>query len=147
VLDTSLRSPLTAKIFNPEAPTTVITTDRSDAERRAWLRRQGVQVEVVAEDAGRVHLGAAFATLRASGSESVLVEGGASVTTALLAAGLVDRIIVAVAPIVLGSGTQSVAELGITRVADGIRLLNRSMIAVDEDVILAYDVTPRQPQA
>jgi 3,4-dihydroxy 2-butanone 4-phosphate synthase/GTP cyclohydrolase II len=143
VLDTSLRTPENAKILDPEAATTIITTDRSDPECRAWLRREGVQVEVVSQDdTGRVDLGAAFAALRASGSESVLVEGGARVITALLAAGLVDRIIVAIAPIVLGAGTQSVDELGITRVGDGIRLLNRSMIAVDEDVILAYDVAP-----
>jgi 3,4-dihydroxy 2-butanone 4-phosphate synthase/GTP cyclohydrolase II len=142
VLDTSLRLPMTAKILNQDAATTVITTDRSDEARRAWLRRQGVRVEVVAEDAGQVDLRAALATLRASGIESVLVEGGAGVITALLAAGLVDRIIVAVAPIVIGSGTQAVEQLGVTRVADGIRLVNRSMVAVGDDILLAYDVAP-----
>jgi 3,4-dihydroxy 2-butanone 4-phosphate synthase/GTP cyclohydrolase II len=146
VLDTSLRTPVTAKILDADAATTIITTDRSEFARRAWLRRQGVNVEVVSRDAaGRVDLRAALAALRMSGSEAVLVEGGARVITALLAAGLVDRIIVAVAPIVLGAGTQSVEELGVVRVADGIRLVNRSVIAVDDDVVLAYDVAQRHP--
>jgi 3,4-dihydroxy 2-butanone 4-phosphate synthase/GTP cyclohydrolase II len=142
VLDTRLRLPMTAKILGPEAATTVITTDRSDPERRAWLRRQGVRVDVVSEDAGKVDLRAALATLRNSGCESVLVEGGAGVITALLAAGFVDRLIVGVAPIVIGAGTQAVEDLGVTRVADGIRLVNRSVVAVGEDLLLAYDVVP-----
>jgi 3,4-dihydroxy 2-butanone 4-phosphate synthase/GTP cyclohydrolase II len=144
VLDTSLRVPMTAKILDSEAATTVITTDCSDPERRASLRGRGIRVEVVPQDAGKIDLRAALATLRASGSESVLVEGGSGVITSLLAAGLVDRIIVAVAPIVIGAGTQAVEELGVSRVADGIRLVNRSMVAVGADLLLAYDVAPQR---
>jgi GTP cyclohydrolase II len=142
LLDTSLRVPGTAKILGPDAATTVITTDRSDADRRIELRGQGVRVDVVPQDAGKVDLRAALATLRTSGAESVLVEGGSEVITALLAARLVDRIIVGVAPIVIGAGTQAVEDLGVNRVTDGIRLVNRSMVAVGDDVLLAYDVAP-----
>ena len=145
VLDTTLRVPPAAKILGPGAATTVITTARSDPNRRAELRQQGVRVEVVAEHAGRVSLRAALATLRESGTESVLVEGGSEVITGLLAAGLVDRIIVAVAPIVIGTGTEAVNSLGIEHVADGIRLGNRSILPVGDDVVLAWDVAgPRQ---
>ena len=143
VLDTTLRVPSAAKILGPGAATTVITTERSDPHRRAELRRQGVRVEVVAEQDGRVSTRAALEALRASGTESVLVEGGSEVITGLLAAGLVDRIIVAVAPIVIGAGTQAVNGLGVQHVADGIRLTNRSILAVGDDVVLAWDVAPR----
>ena len=61
VLDTTLRVPSSAKILGPGAATTVITTERSDPNRRAELRRQGVHVELVAEQAGRVSLRAALA--------------------------------------------------------------------------------------
>ena len=140
VLDSSLRLPLSAKVLGPEAATTVITTDRSDPDRRAELQRRGVRVEVVPQDDGRVDLRAAFARLQASGTQSILVEGGSSVITALLAEGLVDRIIVAVSPIVIGAGTQAVNGLGVTRIADGIRLERRVIVPVGEDVLLAYDV-------
>lgn len=147
VLDTTLRLPLTAKILEPDAATTVITTRRSDAERRRLLRRRGVQVAVVMEDAGRVDLRTALATLRASGVETVLVEGGATVITGLLAAGLVDRMIVAVSPVIIGAGTQAVEELGVRRVTDGIHLTNRTVIEVAEDVVIAYDVAaPSSPE-
>jgi len=144
VLDTALRIPSTATILGPGAGTTVITTERSDPKRRAELRRQGVRVEVVAEQSGRVSLRAALAALRASGTESVLVEGGSEVITGLLAAGLVDRIIVAVAPIVIGAGTQAVNSLGVEHVADGIHLTNRSLLTAGGDVVLAWDVVAPQ---
>ena len=66
--------------------------------------------------------------------ESVLVEGGARVITGLLARGLVDRMIVAVAPIVIGAGTEAVDDLDVTLVSDGIQLANRSIVPVGDDV-------------
>jgi len=55
----------------------------------------------------------------------------------------VDRLIVAVAPVILGAGTEAVNGLGIDRVADGVRLANRSIVAAGEDVVLGWDVIPR----
>ena len=70
----------------------------------------------------------------------MLVEGGARVITGLLAGGLVDRMIVAVAPIVLGTGTEAVEGLDVMRVSDGIHLANRTIVPVGDDVLLAWDV-------
>ncbi len=140
VLDTNLRIPLQAKILEPGAATTVFTTERSDPRRRAELRERGVRVEVTEEHAGRVSIGAALAALRSSGTESVLVEGGAEVITALLAGGLVDRIIVGIAPVVIGAGTEAVNSLGVRTVTAGIQLENRTMLPVGDDIIVAWDV-------
>jgi riboflavin biosynthesis pyrimidine reductase len=74
----------------------------------------------------------------------VLVEGGSEVITGLLAAGLVDRIIVGVAPVVIGAGTQAVNSLGVYSIADGIRLENRTILPVGDDLVLAWDVVPPQ---
>jgi riboflavin-specific deaminase-like protein len=145
VLDTHLRIPADARILGDEAATTIITTERSEPERREDLRRRGVRVEVVAEHAGHVSLKAAFERLRTSGTESVLVEGGSNVITALLAARYVDRMIVGVAPLVIGAGTQAVNCLGVQHVADGIRLVNRSIVPVGDDVLLAWDVKAPHP--
>jgi GTP cyclohydrolase II len=143
VLDSSLRIPLDANVLKPAAASTVITTVRSDAARRAALREQGVRVEVVAAEGDRVSLPDALVVLRRSGTESVLVEGGAEVITSLLAAGLVDRIVVSVSPIVIGSGTEAVNGLGIDTIADAIRLEHRTMLAIGDDIIVAGDVATR----
>jgi 3,4-dihydroxy 2-butanone 4-phosphate synthase/GTP cyclohydrolase II len=142
VVDSTLRTPDGAKVLGPDAATTIMTTERSDPARRDALRRAGTQVEVVpAGDDGRVALAAMLARLRANGVESVLVEGGSQIITALFAAGLVDRVIVAIAPIVIGEGTQAVNGLGVERVMDGIRLGNRTVVPVGDDVLLAWDVS------
>ena len=141
VLDTTLRLPTTAKLATPTtAPTTVITTERSDPVRRAALMRQRVGVEVVAEHDGRVCLRAALARLRESGTECLLVEGGAGVITSLLSLGLVDRIIVGIAPVMIGTGVEAVNSLDVQEVADGIQLRNRIIAPIGDDVIVAWDV-------
>jgi riboflavin biosynthesis pyrimidine reductase len=81
--------------------------------------------------------------MRAAGIECLLVEGGAAVITSLLAAGLVDRLIVAVSPVIIGAGTEAVRSLGIERIADGIQLTNRLIIPAGEDVIFAWDIVGR----
>jgi GTP cyclohydrolase II len=140
VLDSSLRIPFDAKVLRPDAASTVITTERSDPARRAALRERGVRVEVVADDAGHVSLPDALALLRRTGTESMLVEGGSEVITGMLAGGLVDRIIVSISPLVIGSGTEAVNGLGIDAIANGIRLEQRTMLTVGDDIIVAGDV-------
>ena len=135
-----MRIPFDAKVLRPDAASTVITTERSDPARRAALRERGVRVEVVADDAGHVSLPDALALLRRTGTESMLVEGGSEVITGMLAGGLVDRIIVSISPLVIGSGTEAVNGLGIDAIANGIRLEQRTMLTVGDDIIVAGDV-------
>ena len=141
IIDSALRIPPSARVLSPEAASTVITTERADPGDLAALRGQGVRVEVVtADEAGRVSLPAALAALRSSGTQSVLVEGGAEVITGMLAAGLVDRIVVSISPLVIGRGTEAVGGLGIDAIGDGIRLENRTMLPVGDDLIVAGDI-------
>ena len=140
VLDSTGRLPEAARILGPEAPTTVITTTKAPSSRLSRLRTRGVRVQVVDGGPNGVDLGAALRALHTNGIASVLVEGGARVITALLGEGLVDRLLVGVAPLIIGSGTEAVGALGVTRVADGIHLVNRSVHAVGDDLLLAWDV-------
>ena len=87
-----------------------------------------------------VDVGAALAALRADGVETLLVEGGSRVITSLLGAGVVDRVIVGVAPTIIGTGTDAVGPLGITSVADGLRLADPSVRIVGTDVLVAGDL-------
>jgi len=140
VLDSTLRVPDRAKILDPDAATTILTTDRSDPERRRTLAARHLGVQVLPSGADGVDVGPALGALRGAGVETLLVEGGARVITSLLRAGVVDRLIVAVAPTIIGQGTEAVGPLGVTAVADGIRLVNRSMHVVGDDVLLAGDL-------
>lgn len=141
VLDSSLRTPLEAKILNSEAPTTIITTPRASQQRRELLRRdRHVQIHLAEPGPHGVDIQGALKALRESGAASLLVEGGPRVITSLLAAGVVDRLIVGIAPVIIGSGTEAVGELGVQRLTDGIRLKNRTMHGVADDVLLSGDI-------
>ena len=142
VLDCNLRIPDSARILSSDAATTVLTTERSAIARRADLRQRGVRVEVVPQSADGVDLLAALAMLRATGTTSLLVEGGSRVLTSMLAAGVVDRLVVGVAPMVIGEGTSAVGPLGVSLVTDAIRLRDRTIHVLDEDLLLAWDVSP-----
>lgn len=60
----------------------------------------------------------ALTMLYASGTRHLMVEGGSRILSAFLTAGLVDELIVYLAPTLLGSGTPSLDGLGITSLAD-----------------------------
>jgi len=141
VLDTTLRVPSGAQLLADAAPTLLITTERSSAERRRELRERGVGVHVVdAEPPWGVHLATTLAVLRDAGIRSLLVEGGAAVITSFLRQRLVDRVVVGIAPRILGAGTDAVGDLSVARVCDGLRLTGRSLHALGEDIVIAGDV-------
>ena len=93
---------------------------------------------------GGADLTSALTDLHATGVRSLLVEGGAKVITSVLAEGLADRLIVAVAPTIVGAGTEAIGDLGISTVASGVRLTNRSLHVMADDLLIAWDVA-RQP--
>jgi riboflavin biosynthesis pyrimidine reductase len=72
--------------------------------------------------------------------ESLLVEGGGRVITSLLRAGLVDRMVVALAPTILGEGTAAVGDLGTDSVLQAIALEDRYSAAVGDDLVVAGDI-------
>ncbi|MGZ4448350.1 MAG: bifunctional diaminohydroxyphosphoribosylaminopyrimidine deaminase/5-amino-6-(5-phosphoribosylamino)uracil reductase RibD [Nocardioides sp.] len=64
---------------------------------------------------------AALAELHARDRRHVFLEGGPTLAAAFLTAGLVDEVVVYVAPMLLGAGLSAVADLGITTIADAFR--------------------------
>lgn len=60
----------------------------------------------------------ALATLTAEDRQHVFLEGGSTLAAAFLTAGLIDEIVVYVAPMLLGSGQPAVGDLGIGTIAD-----------------------------
>lgn len=77
-------------------------------------------------DAESVHLRtrdpeSALAELYARDRQHVFLEGGPTLAAAFLRAGLVDEIVVYVAPMLLGAGRSAVADLGISTISDAFR--------------------------
>ena len=144
VLDSTLRTPSTARVLDDAAATILFTTDRATTGRVDELRARQIGVRLVPAGPGGADLTSALTDLHATGVRSLLVEGGAKVITSVLAEGLADRLIVAVAPTILGAGTEAIGDLGISTVASGVRLTNRSLHVMADDLLIAWDVA-RQP--
>lgn len=146
VLDSTLRIPIEARVLDGAAATMVITTGRADTAKLELLRARNVGVRVVGAGPGGVSLDQALKVLRDAGLRSVLVEGGARVITTFLAARVVDRLVVGLAPLVLGRGIEGVGDLGIAEVAEGLTLEHRSVQTAGNDVLLACDVVTADPR-
>jgi riboflavin biosynthesis pyrimidine reductase len=99
-----------------------------------------VKVEVVREAPDGIDLAAGLARLRSLGIRCVLVEGGSRVITSALREQLADRVVVAVAPLLLGKGTDAVGDLGASLVQDGLRLVNRTVHQLGPDLVVAGDL-------
>lgn len=75
-----------------------------------------------------------LAEVSARGGTSLLVEGGAQVSAAFLRAGLVDSVVVYVAPLVLGGGRQVVGDLGVSTLAGALELEFDDVTALGPDI-------------
>lgn len=130
VLDSALRMPLDSKLVRSVHDDLVIFTVSNDEVRAAELRKRGVRVEVLAAEAGRVPLGAVLGKLGEEGILALLTETGTRLNTALLAAGLVDRLHLFVSPQIMGSDAVP-AFRGMTH---GVQLGNVEVERYDEDL-------------
>jgi len=114
VLDSHLHLPLSSRLAHIPPATWVLTTEDAPVDREERLRERGAVVIRIPESGGRVDLIRTAGVLAERGVTRLLVEGGPQIHGAFLDAGLADRIIVFVAPKVLGGdgAPSAVAGLG-----------------------------------
>lgn len=110
VLDSQLRMPLTARIL--QNGNTLIYTAVRDAEKSAALEKAGASVCVLPDSSGQVDLPAMLRDLAQRGCNEVLAEAGSTLNGALLRAGLLDELLLYVAPQLLGDAARGMAQLG-----------------------------------
>jgi len=113
ILDSALRMPLDSKLVTTAQKDVVVFTVSRDAVRIQELESRGVRVEVLAAEnstaakgatvPGLVPLGKVLQVLGAEGILTLLTETGTRLNTALLAAGLVDRLKIFCSPQIMGS--------------------------------------------
>jgi 3,4-dihydroxy 2-butanone 4-phosphate synthase/GTP cyclohydrolase II len=140
VLDSTLRTPLTAKVLSDDAATVILCRPDADPARRRALESSGATVRDVAPGADGLRVDEVLRLLRSIRIASLLVEGGGRVISSMLRAAVVDRVVVSLSPTIIGSGVEAVGPLGVDRVADGIRLVNRSVFLAGDDVLVGFDV-------
>lgn len=117
VLDNHARTPLNAKIWQ-DAPTVIIVC-RADApaENVRALENRGAQVWPLGED-----WPALMQELWRAGIYSVLIEGGARVASSAMTAGIVDKVALFIAPVLMGDGQRLLPGFHFDSMSDAMRL-------------------------
>lgn len=137
VLDDRLRTPLNARLLRGRAPVVIATTPGASAARRRALERRGAEVAVLPARHGRVDLRALLRLLAHRDITHLLVEGGGEVITSFVEAGLVDRWISILAPILVGGPALTPMEgKGIARLRDAPRLRQAIWRALGHDLMI-----------
>jgi diaminohydroxyphosphoribosylaminopyrimidine deaminase / 5-amino-6-(5-phosphoribosylamino)uracil reductase len=120
-----------------DAPTWIVAPRGAAPARIAALRRRGVEVLLLGGRRGRVPFRRVVEALGARGLTSLLVEGGGTVAAEALRAGAVDRMVLFLAPSLLGAdGVPAVGPLGLRHPADAPSLDVLAVGRVGKDLVL-----------
>jgi len=162
VVDSSARTPPGAALLTADArPPVIAVTAGAPQECVDALRRAGAEVWVMPgvgacfvkpalagftnpapNGGGRVGLAALMRRLGDQQIQSVLIEGGGTLSGAALAAGLVDRVYFFIAPLIIGSAQAPTAVdwEGVEHLADAWRISNMRVRRIGEDVLITGDI-------
>jgi len=140
VIDSRLRIPTKAKVLahRNRGRTILVAGPHADAQRMRELRDQGAEVIVVDGGERRVSMPAALKRLEALGITSVLVEGGSEIAASCLEAGLVDKLVIFIAPLLIGGrgAPPVIGGRGAGVLAEAARLRDVRWSAVGEDLMV-----------
>ncbi|MFC5467826.1 bifunctional diaminohydroxyphosphoribosylaminopyrimidine deaminase/5-amino-6-(5-phosphoribosylamino)uracil reductase RibD [Cohnella suwonensis] len=134
VVDAKLAIPEDARVLNGEADTILLASERADAGKADRLEAKGAKV-LRCGDGDRVDLTKAMALLGEMGIGSILLEGGGVLNGAMLKAGLVDKMMLFYAPIIVGGegAPSAFAFEGPEKMSEALRLNRVSMERFGDD--------------
>ncbi len=112
IVDSRLRTPSASVAFEPDGGAVWLAGCVAEAARHGPYTERGAQVFRLPEtDTGHVDLHALLALLAQQGIGELLLETGATLSTAFLQAGLVDEIVLYQSPKILGDAAQGLFRL------------------------------------
>lgn len=140
VIDPEARLDPQRRIFQDGAARTVLVRRAPPEITRA--RSLGDEIVVPSPGDGRLDLHELLHALREQGLGRVLVEGGGVTVSRFLEAGLLDRLHVCVAPMIMGSGKPSLTLPPIRSLSDALRPKARHF-RLGDDVLFDLDFGQR----
>lgn len=142
VIDSHLRIPPHAKLCQSQGRRCWVMSTVGQDQESKLENIDVVQLEANAD--GRVSLVAAMQAIKARGINSVMVEGGAKLITGFLQAGLVDAVVITIAPLIVG-GYKAVDDLGYNLKSQLPRIEPLYIDQLESDVIMWGDVRFPEP--
>jgi diaminohydroxyphosphoribosylaminopyrimidine deaminase/5-amino-6-(5-phosphoribosylamino)uracil reductase len=140
VVDPHLSTPPTARMLNLPGRT-VIATATHGADVEEALKRAGAEVAHLAGQGDGVDLGALMGYLEQQQVNEVLLETGATLSGAMLRAGLIDEIVIYMAPVLMGDGARGLFHLPrLDTMAQRVQLDIKDIRAVGNDWRITAEV-------
>lgn len=138
VVDTNLRMPLDATMLS-QTGVTWLANDCQDQSLRSELEQAGARMLDVATHNGHIDLPSLLNALQDLEYNEVLVEAGPSLSGAFMQAGLIDELIIYMAPHLMGHGGNALLHLpGIEAMQDRIALQLTELKQIGDDLRLNY---------
>jgi diaminohydroxyphosphoribosylaminopyrimidine deaminase/5-amino-6-(5-phosphoribosylamino)uracil reductase len=142
IVDARLKMPPSAKTLSRPGEVLVLTTRALEDPKAEALRAAGARVDRVAGDAQHCDLRAVLEHLGRLEINDVWVEAGAGLNGALLKAGLIDELIIYMAPRVLGAGARGMFEVpALESLADAARVTFDDVRKVGADLRITARVS------
>ncbi|NKB67633.1 MAG: hypothetical protein GKR89_11260 [Candidatus Latescibacteria bacterium] len=139
VVDGRLRVSPQAQVF--QGPRPILATSAAIAtERLALFVEQGVEVWTFAAADHRIDLDQLAERAGQAGITSLLIEGGGQLAGAALDAGIVDEVLIFIAPRLLGAGIAAIDGVGAQRMDQSIVLKNPRLRRLGVDVLYTAEV-------
>ena len=129
VLDSSLRTPVDAKVIAGPGRCLIISTTRACPRKKQQLEQAGAEVMAFDE----INLRQVLTELGKRQCNEVLLETGAKLAGNMLGAGLIDELIVFMAPVLMGSDALPLLDLPFRSMAEKKALTINDIRAVGND--------------
>ena len=142
VLDPGLALPLDSRLVATAAdgPLLLLTAPDAPADREAALSHRGVAVARVPAGTAGLDLPAALSELGARGFTRLLCEGGPRLASALIVAGLADRVVLIASVAPLGRpGLETLTPAARSRIENPDTYILRDEIRLGPDVMRSYE--------
>ncbi len=135
IVDSKLETPLNAKLW-PIQREVLIYCAKEDADRKAALEAKGAQVTCLPNAQGKVDLRAMQKDLGQRNINEVHIEAGFKLNGSLLTAGVVDELLVYLAPLLIGQG-MGMANLGpFEALSQALKLDIQNVMPIGNDIRL-----------
>ncbi len=140
ILDNEFLVPLKSNVFkNADTQRVLYATGKNlPASRRKQLMRRGIEILILKENKGKVDLQHLMRTLGDQDISSVLIEGGGEVNASALSAGIVDKVMVFIAPILIGGkgAPGPLGGKGVRHLKDAFKIKNMTVNQIGNDFLL-----------
>jgi diaminohydroxyphosphoribosylaminopyrimidine deaminase/5-amino-6-(5-phosphoribosylamino)uracil reductase len=135
ILDSELRTPPAARLLRLPGDTLIVCGQGASGARERALRAAGAEIARRPQHDGRVQLADLMQLLAERAVNEVLIEAGPTLAGHALQAGLVDELIVYMAPHLMGQAARGLVALaGIERMVDRLQLTFDDIRHVGSDI-------------